>query len=365
MAAAAPKQQQQQQRMAESPAPGAPAAPAPTAPAGGAKPPSGYEAIPHSHSGGFRKKEGDSYTYWYPPHPSGGEDPHVKQAQKMKTPLPHDLRVHMLKMGVGKFPGADAHSIKVHHDADPTKGSVASWKDGKGRTQHAYAAEFLDNNAHKKWKRVEALEHHVDGLRKDLSSKIMNSEVGSKSHQSATIAAVIAETGLRPGGKEESVKEGHYGVSDLKGEHVDFVGDEAHLKFIGKAGKENKAVVKDPETVKALHALKSKAGDGPLFSVGPDEARQHLPKGMKLKDLRTILATKTAREALKSVGHPPPLDPDEKKAKKQIAKAWMDTSKVVSDRLNNTPAIARGSYIHPKVLENWVSQIGGSHLVLS
>jgi DNA topoisomerase I len=291
----------------------------------------------------------------------------VAKAQKMKTPLDLDTRVRMLALGVRKFPApqVDPATVRVHANRDHMSGAVMEWMDTKGSSQRAYSEAFLNKTASQKWKRISAFRNQLAGIRKDARNRLLNAQPGTPEHQSATIVAIIAETGLRPGGREDSVAAGRFGVSDLLGSHVRIEGDVARLNFVGKAGKDNYAEIRDPVTIGALQKLKDSAGDGQLFSVSPDRARDVLPKGMKLKDMRTIIATDTAEQALAAIpSPPPPLPADPEQAKKLIAKLILQASKVVAGKLNNTPSVAKASYIHPEVLNEWVRNIGGAGLVV-
>ncbi|MCW3066929.1 MAG: topA2, partial [Solirubrobacterales bacterium] len=64
------------------------------------------------------------------------------------------------------------------------------------------------------------------------------------------------------------------------------------------------------------------------------------------KDFRTWGGSVTAAEALVGIG--PPRSPTD--AKKKILSA-LDAA---AARLNNTRAVARNSYVHPRVPESWV-----------
>jgi len=82
-------------------------------------------------------------------------------------------------------------------------------------------------------------------------------------------------------------------------------------------------------------------------------AGKAMPKGMKLKDFRTIKATETAAKLLDAMAVPPPLTGNKSKDKLLLARAIKMASEQVAEVLNNTPSIARESYIHPDVLTYW------------
>jgi DNA topoisomerase-1 len=278
--------------------------------------------------------------------------------------LPEAQRAALARFGVTKWPPLDAKNLVVHdlEAPDVDRRAVMTWTDRSGKLQHAYTAAFHRENAERKWSRVQRwapqVEEFLDGFRTDLATH----SAGSPRHMAATIAAVIAHTGLRPGKTGESEARGHYGVTTLRAKHVSIADGVASFDFVGKSGKRNVASVDDPAVVAALASYKALApsDDAPLFpGATPESARSTLPVGMKLKDFRTILATKAAENIARAwSGPPPPLHPDPNKAKRQVLKAVREMSAKVAARLNNTPAVARASYIHPRIFEEWARRIG-------
>lgn len=99
--------------MGAGPAAAPPAAPQGAAPAkGGAgvtQPPAGFAPIPHSSKGGFRKREGDGWIYWYPgagvtstPHPDDRGQARAKRSAEASGPVAAKPK------GAGAPPGAPA-----------------------------------------------------------------------------------------------------------------------------------------------------------------------------------------------------------------------------------------------------------------
>ncbi|MFC1708179.1 hypothetical protein ACFL59_15395, partial [Planctomycetota bacterium] len=171
------------------------------------------------------------------------------------------------------------------------------------------------------------------------------------------IAFIIAETGLRPG-NARSAQHGKYGVSTFLKEHVSIAGGAVSFAFTGKHGQPNVAEIRDPDFASAFRKHLDGRGDGPAFDVDSADARTILPKGLKLKDMRTLVATRTAREQVASwPGPPPPLTGNEKTDNRTIARALKAMSTVVAERLNNTPPVARASYIHPEVFKAWIAEV--------
>lgn len=272
--------------------------------------------------------------------------------------LPPAMVERLKALGVSKLPAAHIAEVQVsQHLGDDTKahtGALLKWKDDKGRQQSAYSKKFDEVQATKKWERVTKNRPKIEAALEDMKKKALTSPA-----HAATL--LMEHTSLRPGSDQSVKHEGHYGATTIEGRHVKFGKDgTASLEFIGKQGKLNKATVTDPAIVAALKAHTQ--GKGPkdrVFNVSKEEIRAAAPKGVKLKDFRTIGATKHAEQILERIG-PPPVTGDKKKDAQTIARILKQVSEDVSTRLNNTPAMARRSYIAPQVITNWTKKHGVS-----
>jgi hypothetical protein len=80
--------------------------------------------------------------------------------------------------------------------------------------------------------------------------------------------------------------------------------------------------------------------------------------------MRTFVATDMARKILFEDKNPPPPLPEKKSGiKKLIQSKLMNVYKTVSEQLNNSPTMAKNSYVHPKVVEQWLKQLNVEGLV--
>ncbi|OGD36864.1 hypothetical protein A2V94_07190 [Candidatus Atribacteria bacterium RBG_16_35_8] len=288
-----------------------------------------------------------------------------EEYKKPGSQLPEDVQSKLIKLKIDKLPQADIplYQIKVDFTGDVHSKAVIAWKDTKGKWQQGYTPKFHKKNAEAKWKRIDKYRSKIESIKSKIN-KGLKMGSGPPKHQGLTILAIITETGLRPGNWGSMEKYGHYGVSTLRKEHVSFKQGVCILNFIGKAGKENTATIKDKDTIASLKYYYNKKIEGGesdtsnLFSINAlDFVDNVLPKGMKVKDLRTIKATIEAEKVLKSIDEPPPFTGDIKKDKKLLAKALLTASTKVAGVLNNTPSIAKASYIHPNVFKEWLSRI--------
>ena len=84
------------------------------------------------------------------------------------------------------------------------------------------------------------------------------------------------------------------------------------------------------------------------------------PKGINLKDLRTYKATVLAKQLLqdKSLGIPPPLPANSKDIKKLVQDKLKLVFSKVAELLNNSPTMAKNSYVHPVVITDFLTNLG-------
>ncbi len=164
---------------------------------------------------------------------------------------------------------------------------------------------------------------------------------------------------LRPG-SEAALKEiGSRGATTLSPANVEIEGDEVRLSFRGKSGMWVEAAVNDEQLSRRLARLKEsnrrrlfRIGRGSdSFELSCADLNNYLQRisgaAISAKDFRTYDASATALWRLAAE----PLPASRHKRQRILAAV----SREVSQRLHNTPAIARKSYIHPTVIDAWLN----------
>lgn len=294
----------------------------------------------------------------------GGKKPRGKKAPP-GSQLPPEVLDALKRRGVTTFPPETATNIEVADLNAPDVDSkpVMRWRDrdarGRSVSRRAYTATFHARNAQKKFARIQRWRPRIGQVRQSLVDAVASGKHGTADHQNATVAAIIAHTGMRPGGSSGG-RQDHFGATSLLAQHVTIEDGKASFEFVGKSGKINKYQTDVTEIVESVRKYKNAAEGGEMFPDSrPDGVRGQLPDGMLAKDLRTIIGTEIAEEAVSAhEPPPPPLAASVGKAKKQIRDAIKSVSTAVSGRLNNTPAVAQASYIHPDVLDRFMDQLG-------
>ena len=200
--------------------------------------------------------------------------------------------------------------------------------DSKGRRVRLYDKEHKEEASKEKFKRVAKLNSKYDKIEKGIKKDLDKSE-------DARATYVILKTGIRPGSDKDTkgdVKA--YGLTTLKSPWVTVKGNTTRFKFTGKKGVKIDKKVSDPTVAKIVRAQKKERTDELFPNITDASLRKYAGKyGGKTKDLRTLYANNLAKKLVK-----------QGKTKKEVVAK-------VSQELQNTPAVAEGSYIEPKVFK--------------
>ncbi len=167
---------------------------------------------------------------------------------------------------------------------------------------------------------------------------------------------------FRIGSEVYEKEDGHLGLATIAKANVSVEKERAVFDYVGKEGVRRVHAVADPCCIEIVGALKRRRGGGEhLLAFREKRAwhqvhapliNEHLKSltgdSFSAKNLRTWNGTLLAAVALARSTEDPASDRGRRRA---IRQATMD----VSDALGNTPAVARGSYIDPRVFDRFES----------
>jgi DNA topoisomerase IB len=164
---------------------------------------------------------------------------------------------------------------------------------------------------------------------------------------------------FRTGGEEYAQDNGSRGVATLLRGDVVVRGGAIQFRYPAKGGVERKVRIRDPGLAALVSALRrGREDDERLFTYRAgrerrevhaddinDRLREIVGDDFTAKDLRTWHATVLAAVQLAGVDQP-----GSERARKRVERAVMVH---VAEQLGNTPAVARRSYVDPRVLAAW------------
>lgn len=243
--------------------------------------------------------------------------------------------------------------------ADPRAHLQALGRDDAGRIQHRYHPDWERVRERRKLSRlnrlIEALPKLRAAVQRDLKIRTLSREKAL-----ACAAAIIDRCHIRVGNDAYARENGSYGASTLLKRHVALNGRRVELRFRGKGGKDIACAAEDAALVRALarittlkgrHLLQYRREDGSLARIRASEINAYLQRvsGLPIssKDLRMLAANAAAAELLLAGD----VAASETGKKRQLA----DIMRAISERLVNTPAVVRKSYVHAIVVSSYAS----------
>jgi DNA topoisomerase-1 len=231
--------------------------------------------------------------------------------------------------------------------------------DAAGRRQYLYHPEYRARQEQAKYDKLIRFAERVPDVRKALS-KDLEREQFSPEWTCALAVKLINLGWFRVGSDRYAKKYRTFGITTLNKSHVSVRGSRVSFKYRGKHRVWVRTAVVDPELAAATKALLSLPGGRRLFRYElPDGTycnlssrklneyiREHMGEEFTAKDFRTWGGTLIAAIAFAEHGIPETAT----EAKRTVA-AVMRT---VGERLGNTPAVARSSYVSPAVVEQYL-----------
>src|SRR4051812_5480416 len=230
--------------------------------------------------------------------------------------------------------------------------------DDAGRRQYLYHDAWHEARGREKHDRVIVLARKLPAARKQIAADLRTNGLTKKRVTAA--GSRMLDAGLfRSGGEEYEAEHGSHGVATLLRSHVTVTGEDITFEFPAKSGVTREAVMTDPLLLRIVRSLKRSRYPGTRLLAYRDGSGWHelrssdlntafqelVGDGYTVKDLRTWAATVTAAVALARTG---PAG-----SERELKRAEKDAMKVVSEHLGNTPAVARGSYVDPRVLDEY------------
>jgi DNA topoisomerase-1 len=233
----------------------------------------------------------------------------------------------------------------------------ATGVDAAGRKQYLYHPEYRARQEQAKYDKLIRFAEKLPGLREAMSGH-MELE-GLPEEKVAAVAVRLINLGWFRAGSDRYAKTSRtFGITTLRKSHVTVRGSRITFRYRGKHSIMIHSAIVDAELAAVMKALLELPGPR-LFKFENDGVRcnldqrrlngyirAHLGEEFTAKDFRTWGGTLTA--AIELAQHGPP--ESEAEAKRFIARVM----RKVGEKLGNTPAVARSSYVSPAVVEQYL-----------
>ncbi|RAV07669.1 DNA topoisomerase IB [Mycolicibacterium sp. GF69] len=233
--------------------------------------------------------------------------------------------------------------------------------DAAGRRQYLYHQRWQEERNEEKFDRVLEMSTALPEMRRRIAADLRGR--GLSRDRVLALALHLADLGyFRPGSEQYAEENNSYGIATLLCEHVTVQRDAIEFDFPAKSGVRRTLTIDDSEAVRSVRALLRRPerterllvcrnGSG-WIEIHSDDLnarfKELVGEEFSVKDLRTWHGTVLAAAAF--VDADPPVN---KTVIKRVESAVM---KEVAEELGNTPAVARSSYVDPRVVEGYESE---------
>jgi DNA topoisomerase I len=240
----------------------------------------------------------------------------------------------------------------------PSAKLQATGTDSAGRRQYLYHPEFRAQQEQAKYDNLILFAERLPALREAMAEH-MEKDPRDRERVSA-IAVRLTNLGWFRVGSERYARESRtYGITTLNKSHVSVRGSRIVFRFRGKQKIWVRTQIVDSELAEAIKDLLALKGgrrlfryewEGDLYNLTSkrlnDYIRIYMGEQFTAKDFRTWGGTLLAAVAFAERG-PAETATEQKRAVAAVMRQ-------VAERLGNTPAVTRSSYVSPAVVEQYL-----------
>lgn len=235
----------------------------------------------------------------------------------------------------------------------------ATGRDARGRKQSRYHPRWREVRDETKYERMMVFGAALPKIRERVEQDLALPGLPRRKVL-ATIVRLMETTLIRVGNEEYARQNKSYGLTTMRNKHVDVDGSTVTFNFQGKSGVKHTVDIRDRRIARIVQRCQDIPGyelfqyvekDGTHRSVDSADVNEYLREisnqDFTAKDFRTwagtVLACMMLRE-FEAFG-------SETEAKRNVVQAI----KQVAQKLGNTPSVCRKCYVHPVVLDSYMS----------
>ena len=235
----------------------------------------------------------------------------------------------------------------------------ATGKDARGRKQYRYHTKWRSTRDENKFQHMLQFGDALPAIRKKVAEHLKLPGL-PRDKVLACVISLMEKTLIRVGNAEYARDNNSYGLTTLRRKHINVSGSKITFEFTGKSGKDWSLSVNDRRIagivnkcadIPGYELFKYIAEDGSRKDVTSSDVNAYLKEitgeNFTAKDFRTWSGTVLAALALTEFEK----YDSQAQAKKNVVQAIDHVAK----QLGNTPAICRKCYIHPEVLESYMT----------
>jgi DNA topoisomerase-1 len=238
---------------------------------------------------------------------------------------------------------------------DPRGHIQATGRDARGRKQYRYHADYRTRRDAAKFEQLVAFGRALPRIRRRVARDLARRGIPREKVLAATVR-LLELTLIRVGNDEYARLNASFGLTTLKDRHASVKGASIRFRFRGKGGKSHDVTIRDRRLARIVARAQELPGQE-LFEYVDDDGDSRPIRSEDVNDyLRDIAGAEVTAKvfrawgatllAVRALSEGQAAD-SPRLARREVVAAM----KEVGQRLGNTAAIARGSYVHPAVLD--------------
>jgi len=235
----------------------------------------------------------------------------------------------------------------------------ATGRDARGRKQYRYHPDWRAVRDETKFGRMIAFGEALPALRARVGEDLGRRGL-PREKVLAAVVKLLETTLIRVGNREYAQQNHSFGLTTLRDGHVDIQGSRLRFEFRGKSGKEHAVELHDRRLARVVKQCRDLPGQTLFQYLDDDGARQRIAsedvnaylreitgQDFTAKDFRTWGGTVLALSALLATGAAG--------SRQAAGRAVVQAVEQVAAALGNRPATCRKYYVHPVVIDTFVS----------
>jgi DNA topoisomerase-1 len=243
--------------------------------------------------------------------------------------------------------------------SSPTGHIQATGRDARGRKQYRYHERWRELRDENKFGRLADFAKALAKIRRRVGEDMRLPGL-PRPKVLATVVRLLERTFIRVGNEEYARENKSFGLTTMKNRHVKVIGPQLRFRFRGKSGRQHEVDVMDRRIARIVSKCQDLPGqdlfqyvsdDGEARNVTSQDVNDYLREitneNFTAKDFRTWAGTVLTAIALNAQGG----FNTKKQGKTNVKTALC----AVAQLLGNTPAICRKCYVHPAIVEAYLS----------
>lgn len=242
---------------------------------------------------------------------------------------------------------------------EPNGHIQSTGRDDAARKQYIYHPLWEEMRNMAKFERVYRFGQALPQIRQQVDADLRKHNL-PQARVLALAIALLDETHMRIGNSAYLQQNGSYGLTTLEDDHADINSSTVKFAFTGKSGVEQSIALRNPRLARLVKACQELPGQqlfqyedeaGVVRAITSQDVNSYLRTAageeFSAKDFRTWAGTVAAVEELQEAAL--------SEMARENEQAVVDAVKRVADTLGNTPAVCRQYYIHPAILDAYLS----------